>query len=183
MQKSIPCVYMRAGTSRGPFLDLRDLPRDRSARDKALLRIMGSPDATQIDGLGGAAFVTSKVVLAEPSQRDGIDVDYVFAQVIVEQPIVDCRPTCGNMMTGVGPFAIEKGWVEATDPETAVMIYDVNSDSVIETIVQTPGGQVNYCDGDLEIHGVPGKGSSVRMNLFGVAGAATGKLFPTGERM
>ncbi len=140
MQRRIPCLYMRAGTSRGPFLDLRDLPGDRAARDAVLLRIMGSPDARQIDGLGGATFVTSKVVMAQPSQREGIDVDYVFAQVMIDQPLVDYSPTCGNMMTGVGPFAIEKGWVEAEDPETTVMVYDVNADATIEIIVKTPEG-------------------------------------------
>jgi 4-oxalomesaconate tautomerase len=183
MQRRIQCLYMRAGTSRGPFLDMRELPADRAARDAVLLRIMGSPDAKQIDGLGGATFVTSKVVMVEPSQRQGIDVDYVFAQVIIDQPVVDCNPTCGNMMTGVGPFAIEKGWVEAKDPETTVMVYDVNADAVIETIVLTPEGQVNYCEGDLKIDGVPGLGAMVRLNLFDVAGGATGKLFPTGERV
>ncbi len=183
MQRRIPCLHMRAGTSRGPFLDLRDLPGDQAARDAVLLRIMGSPDARQIDGLGGATFVTSKVVMAQPSQREGIDVDYVFAQVLIDKPLVDYGPTCGNMMTGVGPFAIEKGWVEAEDPETTVMVYDINAGATIEIIVKTPEGQVNYCEGDLKIHGVPGQGALVRLNMFDVAGGATGKLFPTGKRV
>ena len=144
---------------------------------------MGSPDTRQIDGLGGATFVTSKVVMAQPSQREGIDVDYVFAQVMIDQPVVDCSPTCGNMMSGVGPFAIERGWVEAEDPETTVMVYDVNADATIEIVVKTPEGQVNDCEGDLKIHGVPGQGAMVRLNLFEIAGGATGKLFPTGERV
>lgn len=170
---------MRAGTSRGPFLDLRTLPTDTVARDKALLKIMGSPDKNQIDGLGGAAPVKSKVVMVQPSEREGVDVDYLFAQVFIDKPIVDTKPTCGNMMTGVGPFAIEMGWVEATHPETTVKVYNFNTKSNIDIIVQTPNGQVNYTDGDFSIDGVPGTGAPVLMNLYGVAGGATGQLFPT----
>lgn len=173
---------MRAGTSRGPFLDLRDLPKDIEKRDKMLLKIMGSPDKKQIDGLGGAAFVTSKLVMVQPSERIGIDVDYLFAQVIIDRPIVDTKPTCGNMMSGVAPFAIEKGWVKATHPETTVMVYNFNTDSTIEMVVQTPNGKVNYSDGDFAIDGVPGTGAPILMNLSGIAGGATGKLFPTGNR-
>ena len=182
MQNKIPCTFMRAGTSRGPFLDLRDLPTDIEKRDKILLKIMGSPDKKQIDGLGGAAFVTSKLVMVQPSEREGIDVDYLFAQVIMDKPIVDTKPTCGNMMSGVAPFAIEKGWVEATHPETRVMVYNFNTDSTIEMVVQTPVGMVNYTGGDFSIDGVPGTGAPILMNLSGIAGGATGKLFPTGNR-
>lgn len=179
--QSIPCIFMRAGTSRGPFLDLRDLPTDVEERATALLRIMGSPDKKQIDGIGGATFVTSKVVMVQPSEREGIDVDYLFAQVIIDQPIVDTKPTCGNMMSGVAPFAIEKGWVKATSPETTIMVYNLNTNSTIEVKVQTPQGKVNYTDGDFSIDGVPGTGAPILMNLFGIAGGATGKLFPTGN--
>ena len=178
----IPCIYMRAGTSRGPFLDLRDLPEDADQREQILLRIMGSPDKRQIDGIGGATSVTSKVVMVKPSERKGIDVDYLFAQVFIEEPIVDTKPTCGNMMTGVGPFAIEKGWVEAQHPETRVQVYNFNTDSTIEILVQTPHGNVNYDQGDFSIDGVPGTGAPVLMTLSGIAGGATGKLFPTGNR-
>lgn len=180
--QNIPCTFMRSGTSRGPFLDLRDLPTDIAQRDAALLKIMGSPDTRQIDGLGGAVFVTSKVVMVQPSEREGIDVDYLFAQVIIDKPIVDTKPTCGNMMAGVGSFAIEKGWVKATHPETSVQVYNFNTNSTIEIIVQTPNGQVNYTDGDFQIDGVPGTGAPVLMKLSGIAGGATGKLFPTGKR-
>jgi 4-oxalomesaconate tautomerase len=173
---------MRAGTSRGPFLDLRDLPTDIAERDKVLLKIMGSPDKNQIDGIGGATFVTSKVVMVQPSEREGIDVDYLFAQVIIDKPIVDTNPTCGNMMSGVAPFAIEQGWVKATHPETTVMVYNFNTDSTIEMVVQTPNGEVNYTDGDFAIDGVPGTGAPIVMNAFGIAGGATGKLFPTGKQ-
>ncbi|MEL6252001.1 MAG: 4-oxalomesaconate tautomerase [Bacteroidota bacterium] len=183
MLKHIPCIYMRAGTSRGPFLDLRDLPSDTAERAEALLKIMGSPDKRQIDGIGGATTVTSKVVMVQPSERAGIDVDYLFAQVFIEKPIVDTKPTCGNMMTGVGPFAIEKGWVKATHPETRIKVYNFNTDSHIEIVVQTPHGEINYVDGDFSIDGVPGSGAPVLMNLSGIAGGATGKLFPTGNRV
>lgn len=178
----IPCTFMRAGTSRGPFLDLRDLPTDPAERDTILLRIMGSPDKRQIDGLGGATTVTSKVVMVQPSDREGIDVDYLFAQVFIEKAIVDTKPTCGNMMSGIAGFAIERGWVKANDSETSVMVYNLNTDSIIEMLVQTPGGQVNYIEGDLSIDGVPGTGAPILMNLFGIEGGATGKLFPTGHR-
>ena len=145
---------MRAGTSKGPFLDLRDLPKDIEVRDKILLKIMGSPDKKQIDGLGGAVFVTSKLVMAQPSKRKGIDVDYLFAQVIMDKPIIDTKPTCGNMMSGVAPFAIEKGWVKAIHPETKVVVYNFNTDSTIEMVVQTPNGTVNYTNGNFAIDGV-----------------------------
>jgi 4-oxalomesaconate tautomerase len=177
---AIPCVFMRGGTSRGPFLDLRDLPRNRTERDAILLRIMGSPDARQIDGLGGAETVTSKVVMAQPSTRPGIDVDYLFAQIDLENPLVDTLPPCGNMMAGVGPFAIEKGWVKVTGPETKVMIYNINTNSVIEEIVQTPNGRVQY-NGTARIDGVPGTAAPILMNLFDQVGGKTKKLLPTGH--
>jgi len=180
--KKIPCLFMRGGTSRGPYLDLRDLPSDEKERDAVLLKIMGSPDLRQIDGLGGATFVTSKVVMAEPSKREGIDVDYLFAQVIIDKPVVDTSPTCGNMMSGVGPMAIERGWVKATHPETIVRVYNYNTNSTMESIIQTPNGEINYTDGDLEIKGVPGTGAPIVMNLYNQAGGKTGKLFPTGKR-
>ena len=174
---------MRGGTSRGPYLDLRDLPTDEAERNQMLLKIMGSPDIRQIDGLGGAEFVTSKVVMAEPSKREGIDVDYLFAQVIIDKPVVDTSPTCGNMMSGVGPMAIERGWVKATHPETKIMVFNHNTNSIMETVVQTPNGEINYTDGDLEVTGVPKTGTPIVMNLFKQAGGKTGKLFPTGNRM
>lgn len=173
---------MRAGTSKGPFLDLRELPSDPEERAVVLLRIMGSPDQKQIDGIGGAAFVTSKVVMAQPSEREGIDVDYLFAQVFIKEAIVDTKPTCGNMMSGVGHLAIERGWVKANDPQTRIMIYNHNTDTQIETILDTPNGKLNYVDGNTAIDGVPGLGAPVLMNLFRVAGGATGKLFPLGSR-
>lgn len=183
MQQKIPCIYMRGGTSKGPFFDMRDLPVNIEERDKALLSIMGSPDKRQIDGIGGAAFVTSKVVMVQPSDREGIDVDYLFAQVIMDQAIVDTKPTCGNMMSGVAPFAIEKGWVDAREGQTTVQVYNLNTDSTIEMLVQTQNGEVNYCEGDFSIDGVPGTGAPILMKLSGIAGGATGTLFPTGQKL
>ena len=179
-QKRIPAFFMRGGTSKGPFLDIRDLPTNRKERDAILLKVMGLPDAKQIDGLGGTVSVTSKVVMAEPSKRKGYDVDYLFAQVDIDNPLVDTLPPCGNMMAGVGPFAIEKGWVKATSPETRVMIYNINTKSRIEEIVQTPNGKVKY-DGDVHIDGVPGTASPIILNLFDLVGGKTGKQFPTGQ--
>jgi hypothetical protein len=175
---AVECLFMRAGTSRGPFLDLRDLPRDVAKRNQILLKIMGSPDPRQISGLGGATTVTSKVVMVEPSKRKGIDVDYLFAQVDIEKALVDTTPPCGNMMAGVGPFAIEKGWVKATIPETKVMVYNINTNSIIEEVVQTPKGVVEY-DGNVKIDGVEGTAAPVVMNLFDQVGGKTGKLMPT----
>lgn len=177
-ENAIACIYMRGGTSKGPFFDMRDLPSNIEERNKILLKVMGSPDPLQIDGLGGTETVTSKVVMAMPSKRKGIDVDYLFAQVDINKPIVDTTPPCGNMMAGVGPFAIEKGWVKATIPETRVMVYNINTNSTIEEIVQTPNGKVVY-EGKTQIDGVPGTAAPVVMNLQNLVGGKTGKLFPT----
>ena len=179
-EDGIACTYMRGGTSKGPFFDMRDLPSDVKERNRILLKVMGSPDAKQIDGLGGTVTVTSKVVLAQPSTRKGIDVDYLFAQIDIENPVVDTTPPCGNMMAGVGPFVIEKGWVKITKPETRVMIYNINTQSIIEEIVQTPKGKVEY-NGNMHIDGVPGTAAPVVMNLFDQVGGKTGKLTPTGK--
>ncbi len=173
---------MRAGTSRGPFFDLRDLPLDEATRNTVLLKVMGSPDPHQIDGLGGASTVTSKAVMVQPSERAHVDVDYLFAQVGIDRPVVDTIPTCGNMMTGVGPFAIEKGWVDVTADETVVRVYNINTDAHMELIVPTPGGVVNYTEGTTEISGVPGTGAPIQLNFFDVGGGTTGSIFPSGNR-
>ena len=179
-ENGIACIYMRGGTSKGPFFDMRDLPSDVKERNQILLKVMGSPDARQIDGLGGTVTVTSKVVLVKPSTRKGIDVDYLFAQVDIANPVVDTTPPCGNMMAGVGPFAIEKGWVKITKPETRVMVYNINTKSIIEEIIQTPNGKVEY-NGNMKIDGVPGTAAPIVMNLFDQVGGKTGKLLPTGK--
>ena len=178
-QRAIPCMFMRAGTSRGPFFLLEDLPADPEVRDRVLLAAMGSPDPRQIDGLGGATTVTSKVAMVSPSERPGIDVDYRFAQVWLDKAIVDTAPSCGNMLAGVGPFAIERGLVAAEGDETRVRIFDVNTGSRIEAVVQTPGGAVTYA-GDQRIDGVPGTGAPVVLSFRDVVGSKCGAMFPTG---
>lgn len=178
-QRAIPCMFMRAGTSRGPFFLLEDLPADPEVRDRVLLAAMGSPDPRQIDGLGGATTVTSKVAMVSPSERPGIDVDYRFAQVWLDKAIVDSAPSCGNMLAGVGPFAIERGLVAAEADETRVRIFDVNTGSRIEAVVQTPGGAVTYT-GDQRIDGVPGTGAPVVLSFSDVVGSKCGAMFPTG---
>ena len=178
-QRAIPCMFMRGGTSRGPFFLLEDLPADPEVRDRVLLAAMGSPDPRQIDGLGGATTVTSKVAMVSPSQRAGIDVDYRFAQVWLDKAIVDTAPSCGNMLAGVGPFAIERGLVTADADETRVRIFDVNTGSRVEAIVQTPGGTVTYA-GDQRIDGVPGTGAPVVLSFSDVVGSKCGAMLPTG---
>jgi len=125
--KGIPCLLMRGGTSKGAYFEAKDLPADAAARDELLLRIMGSPDPRQIDGIGGAHPLTSKVAIISPSEDPNADVDYLFAQVRVEQRLVDTSPNCGNMIAGVGPFAIEAGMVSAQDGETRVRIFNVST--------------------------------------------------------
>jgi 2-methylaconitate cis-trans-isomerase PrpF len=172
---------MRGGTSRGPFFLREDLPADDEAMKRVLLRVMGSPHVRQIDGIGGSDPVTSKVAMVRRSTHPGADVDYLFAQVFVDRALVDTSPPCGNMVTAVGPFAIERGLVKASHPETIVRIWDVNTQSLIEATIQTPGGEVTY-DGDLEIAGVNDPAAPIALNFARMAGAKTGKLFPTGKR-
>lgn len=178
-QRAIPCLFMRGGTSRGPFFELSDLPADPEVRDRVLLAAMGSPDPRQIDGIGGAQMVTSKVAMVSRSKRPGIDVDYCFAQVWLAQAIVDTAPSCGNMLSGVGPFAIERGLVAPDGDVTRVNIFDVNTRSRIEAVVQTPGGAVTYA-GDQHIDGVPGTAAPVMLNFTHVMGSKCGALLPTG---
>lgn len=180
MSRSIPCVMMRGGTSRGPFLLADDLPRSVEARDRVLLSIMGSPDAMQTDGIGGGRTQTSKVAIVSRSERPGCDVDYLFAQVEVEEERVDTRPNCGNMLAGVGPFAIEAGLVEARDGVTLVRIHNVNTGAEIEAKVQTPGGRVTY-DGETAIPGVRGAAAPIPLMFRNFVGAKTGRLLPTGH--
>jgi 4-oxalomesaconate tautomerase len=178
--RPIPCTFMRGGTSRGPYFRLQDLPADPAARDRILLAVMGSPDVRQIDGLGGADPLTSKVAMVGPSGQPGCDVDYLFAQVAIDKAIVDTSPSCGNMLAGVGPFAIESGMVAANDGETRVMIYNVNTRSRIEAIVRTPEGTVEY-EGEAAIDGVPGTAAPIILNFMDVVGSKTGALLATGK--
>ncbi len=180
MQTSIPCVVMRGGTSRGPFFLLSDLPTDVASRDAVLLAAMGSPHHYQVDGIGGSISLTSKVAIISRSKQPGVDVDYLFAQVSVNEALVDTKPNCGNMLVAVAPFAIEAGLVPAKHPETTVRIYNVNTKSIVVSIVQTPNGEVNYA-GDAEIDGVAGTAAPVKINFESAIGAVTGKLLPTGK--
>ena len=178
-QREIPCLFMRGGTSRGPFFEPGDLPANPDVRDRVLLAAMGSPDTRQIDGLGGATTPTSKVAIVGRSERPGIDVDYLFAQVSVERASVDTAPSCGNMLAAVGPFAIERGLVKAADGETRVNIFNVNTQSRIEALVQTPGGEVRY-EGDQTIDGVPGSAAPIVLSFTNIIGSKCGALLPTG---
>mgnify|MGYP003860508723 CR=1 FL=1 len=174
---------MRGGTSRGPYFKAADLPTDIAKRDAVLLNVMGSPHPLQVDGIGGTNTLTSKVAIVSPSKQPGADVDYLFAQVSVNEAFVDTSPNCGNMLSGVGPFAIEAGMIKA-DPngsgETMVRIYNVNTKSYIEAFIQTPGGCVEY-EGNARIDGVAGTGAPIKLNFLDARGAVTGKMFPTGR--
>ena len=182
MKLSIPCVLMRAGTSRGPFF-LRDwLPEGDEARDQALIGAIGASDPLQLDGLGGGSTLNSKVAIVSRSTRTDCDLDYLFAQVGVGHQSVDTRPNCGNMLSGVAPFAIEQGLIPAQDGTTTVRIHNVNTGSQIEVTVCTPGGKVTY-EGDARIDGVAGHAGPARLNFLDAWGAVTGQLFPTGQRI
>jgi 4-oxalomesaconate tautomerase len=180
MLTAIPCLLMRGGTSKGPFFLASDLPVDPQERDLILLAVMGSEHIRQIDGIGGGDSLTSKAVIVSRSSRPSIDVEYLFAQVSVGGNTVDTTPNCGNMLAGVGPFAIERGLVAATDPQTRIRIFNINTGKVIEAVIQTPGARVTY-DGDTAIDGVPGRGAPIVLNFLDAAGAKTGKLLPTGS--
>jgi hypothetical protein len=180
MQNPIPCMVMRGGTSKGVYLLAGDLPSETNDRDRLLLRIMGSPDPRQIDGLGGATSLTSKVAIVSPSSRADCDVDYRFAQVGVERNVVDTGPTCGNILVGVGPFAILRGLVDAGAQETCIRIWDVNTESRMHVVAPTPGGVLDL-EGDVSIDGVPGTAAPIRVEFLDVLGPSTGRLFPTGH--
>ena len=177
---SAPVMWMRGGTSKGGYFLASDLPVDVAERDAFLLRVMGSPDPRQIDGMGGADPLTSKVAVVKRSEREGIDVDYLFLQVFVDQAIVTDAQNCGNILAGIGPFAIERGLVAATGDETRVAIYMENTGQVAVATVQTPGGQVNYA-GDAKIDGVPGSHAPIPLEFRDTAGSSCGALLPTGH--
>ena len=182
MQRRIPCVLMRGGTSRGPYFLASDLPADPAKRDAVLLAVMGSPHALQVDGIGGSNTLTSKVAIVSRSQHEAADVDYLFAQVSVNEAFVDTKPNCGNMLAGVGPFAIETGLVQAKSPTTLVRIYNVNTETLVEAIVQTPGGEVQY-EGETRIDGVSDPAAPIKLTFLDALGAVTGKLLPTGSAL
>ncbi len=173
-------MWMRGGTSKGGYFLADDLPADVEARDAFLLRVMGAPDARQIDGMGGADPLTSKVAVVRRSTRPGVDVDYLFLQVFVDRPLVSDAQNCGNILAGVGPFAIERGLVAAQEGETRVAIFMENTAQVAVATVQTPGGCVTY-DGDARIDGVPGTAAAIPTIFRDTAGSSCGALLPTGK--
>ena len=177
---SAPVMWMRGGTSKGGYFLAADLPADTAARDAFLLAVMGSPDPRQIDGMGGADPLTSKVAVVRKSEREGIDVDYLFLQVFVDQAIVTDAQNCGNILAGIGPFAIERGLVAATGDETRVAIFMENTGQVAIATVQTPGGEPTYA-GDARIDGVPGTHAPVPLEFRDTAGSSCGALLPTGN--
>ncbi|HLS49656.1 MAG TPA: 4-oxalomesaconate tautomerase [Actinomycetaceae bacterium] len=176
----VRCMMMRAGTSRGLFFLEEDLPGDVAERNDLLLRLMGSPDARQIDGLGGATSLTSKVAVISRSESDQAEIDYLFLQLGVDEPTVSDQQNCGNILAGVAPFAIERGLIQPRDGVTEVDIRMVNSDSIARATVQTPAGTVTYA-GDVAIAGVPGTAAPIDLGFTGTEGSATGALLPTGR--
>ena len=177
---SAPVMWMRGGTSKGGYFLASDLPADIAERDQFLLGVMGSPDPRQIDGMGGADPLTSKVAVVSKSDREGINVDYLFLQVFVDQAIVTDAQNCGNILSGIGPFAIERGLVVATGDETSVAIYMENTGQAAVALVQTPGGIVTYA-GDARIDGVPGSHAPIPLEFRDTAGSSCGALLPTGN--
>jgi len=178
--KKLPVSIIRGGTSKGVYILQSDLPEDKAEWEPLLLRLMGSPDKKQIDGLGGSQSVTSKVAIVQKSEHPGADVDYTFAQVSVDKPLVSYKGNCGNISSGVGPFAIEKGLVKAENGTTSVRIYNTNTDKIIIADVSTPDGEVEY-SGDFYIAGVPGTASPVRLKFVEPAGTLGHGLLPTGN--
>lgn len=178
--RSARCMWMRGGTSKGGYFLAGDLPTGTAARDAFLLRVMGSPDPRQIDGMGGADPLTSKIAVVKRSERDGVDVDYLFLQVFVDRAVVTDAQNCGNILAGIGPFAIERGLVAAADGETAVRIFMENTGQVAVARVRTPGGTVSYA-GEARIDGVPGTASPIPIVFTDTAGSSCGALLPTGN--
>ena len=180
MSEGVRCMWMRGGTSKGGYFLDSDLPADPAARDALLLGVMGSPDPRQIDGMGGADPLTSKIAVVGRSARAGVDVDYLFLQVFVDRAIVTDAQNCGNILAGVGPFAIERGLVTAAEGETAVTIHMANTGQIAVARVATPGRRVRY-DGDARIDGVPGSAAPVPIEFRDTAGSSCGALLPTGN--
>ncbi|MEM8951510.1 MAG: 4-oxalomesaconate tautomerase [Pseudomonadota bacterium] len=179
-QTAVPFLFVRGGTSRGPYFLRSDLPEDKDVLSKVLVAVVGAGNPRNIDGLGGGNAVTTKVAMLSRSEDPNADVDYFFAQVAVEKELVDYAPTCGNILVGVGPAAIEMGLVPITGDETPVRIRGVNTGALVEAVVQTPDGAVRY-DGDLAIDGVPGTAAPIALNFMEVVGSRTGAMLPTGK--
>ena len=182
MTKGVRCMFMRGGTSKGPFFVRSDLPSEPHERNQFLLKVMGSPDARQIDGIGGAHPLTSKIAIISESSHEDCDVDFLFLQVQPDTGEISDSQNCGNMLAAVGPFAIERGLVHASMEETTVRVFMVNSNARADLIVQTPNRQVAY-DGDARIDGVPGTHAPIMQNYYGTSGAQCGALLPTGNQV
>jgi methylitaconate Delta-isomerase len=180
IQELIRCTIMRGGTSKGIFFHSNDLPKDKSLRDKVIMRVFGAPDFREIDGLGGAELLTSKVAVIGPSTRPDCDVDYLFGQVNMVEPMIDWKSNCGNVSSAVGPFAIDEGLVKAVEPITKVRIHQVNTGKVIGAEVPVRGNRAEV-EGKHRIDGVPGAGAKIILDWADSAGSLTGKLLPTGR--
>ena len=179
-QHPIPYIFMRGGTSRGPYFNRADLPEDLDHLAEVLLAVIGSGHKLNIDGIGGGAAVTTKVAMLSRSNDDWADIDYFFAQVSVEERLVDFKPTCGNILSGVGPAALEMGLIAPTGDVTDIKIHAVNTGARVVAQVQTPGGKLEY-SGSAEIAGVPGAAAPIALNFMGVVGSSTGAFLPTGN--
>ncbi|MCO5089744.1 4-oxalomesaconate tautomerase [Bosea sp. (in: a-proteobacteria)] len=180
MQIPVRCALMRGGTSKGAYFLAEDLPSDPAARDRLLLSIFGSPDPRQVDGVGGAHPLTSKTAIVSRSTLPDCDIDFLFGQVGIAQPVVDTTPNCGNILSGVGPFAIERGLIAPTGDRTRVRVRTINTGTIAELLIETPGGRVNY-GGDARIDGVPGTAAPVTIDFLDAAGSVCGSLLPTGN--
>lgn len=179
-EHGISCMMLRGGTSKGAYFLADDLPADSKERDRILLSIMGSPDSRQVDGLGGAHPLTSKAAIVSRSMDENCDVDFLFCQVGIEKPMVDTTPNCGNILSGVGSFAIERGLVAAREGVTPVKVRTINTGTIAELLVETPGGIVSYA-GDTRIDGVPGTSAPIVVNFLDAEGSVCGALLPTGN--
>ncbi len=176
----IPCMLMRGGTSKGAYFLKQDLPDDPVLRDDVLLSVMGSPDPRQVDGVGGAHPLTSKVAVISRSDQPGVDVDYLFCQVGVERALVDITPNCGNILAGVGPFALARGLVQAGDPVTKVRVRTINTGTLADLVIETPQGKVREA-GQARIDGVPGTSAPIAIDFIDAEGSVCGALLPTGR--
>lgn len=179
-QRPIPFLFMRGGTSRGPYFRRADLPADEETLSRVLISAVGAGHPINIDGIGGGVAVTTKVAMLSVSDRPDSDIDYFFAQVAVEEHLVDYKPTCGNMLCGVANAAVELGLLAAGDPQTTVRIHAVNTGANVHATIRTPGGETDY-DGEASIDGVPGTAAPVSLSFMDTVGSATGSMLPTGN--
>ena len=178
--RKIPCVIQRGGTSKGVYFHEKDLPENPQLREKVILSVFGSPDIRQIDGLGGADSLTSKAAIIGPSKRDDADVNYTMGQVSITESLIDFTGNCGNISSGIGPFAIDEGLVTVEEPQTVVRIYNTNTKKILKAYVPTYGGKSKYT-GDYAIDGVPGTGSKILLDYSETSGTLGGKILPTGN--